>query len=116
MLRLAAEENFNAQIVRGLLRPSPELDIVRIQDAGLSGADDPTVLGWAADEARVVLSHDVSTMTRWAIERISAGEPMPGLVEVSIRAPIGTVIEDVLFLATAGLPSDCAQRILYIPL
>ena len=36
MLRLAADENFNADIVRGLLWRLPDLDIVRVQDAGLS--------------------------------------------------------------------------------
>ncbi len=59
MLRLAVDENFNNDIVRGLLRRKPELDIVRIQDVGLSGADDPTVLEWAARENRVLLTHDV---------------------------------------------------------
>ena len=44
MLRFVADENFNNNIVRGLLRRQPELDIIRIQDEGLSGADDPTVL------------------------------------------------------------------------
>jgi predicted nuclease of predicted toxin-antitoxin system len=57
MLRLAADENLNNSIVRGLLRRQPELDIVRIQDVGLSGADDPTVLEWAAQEGRVLLTH-----------------------------------------------------------
>ena len=61
MLRLAADENFNNNIVRGLLRQRPGLDIVRIQDVGLSGADDPTVLEWAAQEGRVLLTHDAST-------------------------------------------------------
>jgi hypothetical protein len=41
MLRLAADENFNNNIVRGLLRRLPHLDIVRVQDTGVSGADDP---------------------------------------------------------------------------
>jgi precorrin-6B methylase 2 len=36
MLRFAADENFNGDIVRGLLRRNPKLDIVRIQDVGLS--------------------------------------------------------------------------------
>ena len=36
MLRLAAYENFNNNIVRGLLRRSPTLDIVRIQDVARS--------------------------------------------------------------------------------
>jgi len=66
MLRLAADENFNSDIVRGLLRRKPGLDIVRIQDVGLSGADDPTVLEWAAQEGRVLLTHDVTTITRYA--------------------------------------------------
>jgi hypothetical protein len=55
MLRFAADENFNNDIVWGLLRRNPQLNIVRIQDAGLAGADDPTVLAWAADEGRILL-------------------------------------------------------------
>ena len=47
MIRFAADENFNNNIVRGLLRRKPDLDIVRIQDVGFSGADDETVLEWA---------------------------------------------------------------------
>ena len=61
MLLLAADENFNNDIVRGLLRRKPDLDIVRLQDVDLSGADDPTVLEWAAQENRVLLTHDVTT-------------------------------------------------------
>ena len=67
MLRLAADENFNADIVRGLLRRLPDLDIVRVQDAGLSGADDSAVLEWAAREGRIVLTHDVSTLVTLAV-------------------------------------------------
>jgi len=44
MLRLAADENFNNDILHGLLRQKPDLDLVRVQDVGLSGADDATVL------------------------------------------------------------------------
>jgi predicted nuclease of predicted toxin-antitoxin system len=74
MLRLAADENFNNNIVRGLLRRYPNLDIIRIQDVGLSGADDPTVLEWAAQEERILLTHDVSTITRYAYERTGSGQ------------------------------------------
>ena len=77
MLRLAADENFNSDIVRGVLRQRPDLDIVRIQDAGLSGADDQTVLEWAAGQGRVLLTHDVTTLTRHAYDRARAGQPSP---------------------------------------
>ena len=64
MLRLAADENLNNDIVRALLRRRRELDLVRVQDAGLSGAPDDIVLGWAAREGRILLTHDVSTVTQ----------------------------------------------------
>ena len=44
MLKLAADENFNNNIVRGLLRRGPRLDLVRIQDVGLSGSTAPELL------------------------------------------------------------------------
>ena len=39
MLRFLADENLNNQIVRGVLRRKPDVDIVRVQDVGLSEAD-----------------------------------------------------------------------------
>ena len=73
MIRLLADENFSASIVRGLVRRVPELDMVRVQDVGLTGADDPAVLAWAAQDGRVLLTHDVRTVTAFAWERVSAG-------------------------------------------
>ena len=58
MLLLVADENFNNDILRGLLRRNPSLDVVRIQDVGLTQASDPDVLEWAAQENRVLLTHD----------------------------------------------------------
>ena len=79
MLKLATDENFNNDILRGILRQNPDLDILRIQDVGLSGADDPTVLEWAAQEGRILLTHDVQTITRYAYERVETGQAMPGV-------------------------------------
>jgi predicted nuclease of predicted toxin-antitoxin system len=73
MLRLAADENFNGDIVRGLLRRNPKLDIVRVQDVGLSGANDPSVLQWAAGQGRVIVTHDISTLAKHAFDRIAPG-------------------------------------------
>jgi hypothetical protein len=40
--------------------------ILRAPDVGLTGADDETLLAWAADQNRVLLTHDVSTLTAYA--------------------------------------------------
>jgi hypothetical protein len=116
MLRLAADENFNNNIVRGLLRRKPDLDIVRIQDVGLSGADDPTLLEWTAREGRVLLTHDVTTITRYAYERVQADQPMPGVFEVSRTVPIGRAIEDILLLAECSLDDEWEGQVRYLPL
>jgi hypothetical protein len=116
MLRLAADENFNNDIVRGLLRRKPDLDIVRIQDVGLSGADDPTVLEWAAQEGRILLTHDVTTITRYASERVQAGKSMPGIFQVSRDVPIGLAIEDILLLAEGSLGGEWVGQVRYLPL
>lgn len=116
MLRLAADENFNYNIVRGLLRRKPDLDIVCVQEVGLSGADDPTVLEWAAQEGRVLLTHDVTTITRHAYEHIQAGRPMPGVFEISRVVPVGRAIEDVLLLAECSLEGEWEGQVRYLPL
>jgi len=116
MLLLAADENFNNDIVRGLLRRRPDLDIVRLQDEGLSGADDPSVLEWAAQEGRVLLTHDVSTITHYAYDRVREGMRMPGVFEVSRGLPVGAVIEDILLLAECSLESEWEGQVRYLPL
>ena len=116
MLRLAADENFNNDIVRGLLRRKPDLDIVRIQDVGLSGEDDPVVLEWCANEGRILLTHDVTTITRYAYERVQVSKPMPGVFEVSRDAPIGAAIEDILLLAECSLDGEWEGQVRYLPL
>jgi Domain of unknown function (DUF5615) len=116
VLRLAADENFNSDIVRGLLRQRPDLDIVRIQDVGLSGADDRRVLACAADQGRVLLTHDVTTLTRHAYDRARAGQPMPGVFEASRRVPLGQVIEDLLLLAECSREGEWEGQIRYLPL
>ena len=81
MLRWLANENFNNDIVRALFRRKPGIDVVRAQDVGLTGIDDQALLAWAAEQDRVLLTHDVSTITAHAYRRVMRGEAMPGVFE-----------------------------------
>lgn len=116
MLCLAADENLSNRIVRGLLHHNPDLDILRIQDVELSGADDPTVLAWAAQEGRVLLTHDVTTITRYAYDRVRVGLPMPGVFEVSHQVSVRTAIEDILLLAECSEEGEWEGQVRYLPL
>lgn len=114
--RWLADENLNNRIIRAALRRAPDLNIVRAQDVGLSGTDDPTILAWAAGEGRMILTHDVSTMTAYAYARVMAREPMPGLFEVGRDAPIGIVVEDILLISECSGPSEWEGHVRYLPL
>lgn len=116
MLRFAADENFNDNIVRGLRRKNLRIDIVRVQDAGLASKDDPVILEWAAQANRVLLTHDVSTMTRHAYDRVREGKPMPGVFEVGRHFPIGRAIEDIELLAECSFENEWEGQVRYLPL
>lgn len=116
MIRLAADENFNYDIVRGLLRRNPEIDIIRVQEAGLAGADDPTILEWAANENRVLLTQDVQTITYFAYERVRAGKPMPDVFEIRRKLLMSTVIDDLLILAECSVEGEWEGQVHYLPL
>lgn len=116
MLRLAADENLNNDIVRGVLRLNADVDIVRLQDAGMQGADDPAVLDWAAAEARVLLTHDTKTMTRYAYERVEAGRRMPGIFGIRTDVPLALAIQDILLLAECSVDGEWEGQVRYLPL
>ena len=116
MLALAADENFNNDILRGALRRHPEMNSVRVQDVGLSGAGDATVLEWAAQQGRVLFTHDVSTMTDLAYERVLSGKRMPGVFEVSRDVPVSLAIEDLVLIAECSLDSEWEGQVRYLPL
>ena len=115
-MRLLADENFQNDILRGLLRAEPRLDILRVQDTHLYQAADPLVLEWAAQEGRILLTHDVHTMTRYANERIRDGLPLAGVIEVADDAPIGQAIEQILIVLGASDPEELENRVIFIPL
>lgn len=115
-IRFLADEDFDNDILRGPLRRNPGLNIVRAQDVGLGGKADPQVLEWAARQNRVVLTHDVSTMTVHAYKRIDIGLPMPGLFAVSQSIPIAQAIENITLIAECSVEDEWVNQVRYLPL
>lgn len=116
MIRFLVDENFNGKIVRGLLAKKPDVDIVRVQDTELAGADDPDVLAWAARHDRILLTHDVATMTKYVNERLAKGLPMAGVIFVRDTLPVAKAIEDLLAVLGASEASEWRNQIGFLPL
>ena len=74
--RSLADEDFDNDLLRGVLRRRPDVDVARAQDVGLSGAKGPAILEWAAQQGRLLLTHGVSTMTAHALARVRNGLAM----------------------------------------
>lgn len=116
MIRFLADENFNGRILRGVQRERPDADIVRVQDTPLYEASDPDVLAWAAEEGRIVLTHDIETMVGFASDRIENELAMPGLIVVRDTVPIGQVVADLLIILDASEPEEWDNLITFLPL
>lgn len=115
-MKFWTDENFHGDILRGLLTNFPDLDIVRVQDTVLSGARDEKLLAEAAKQEVILITHDVKTITKHAYNRIRAGLPMPGVIEVTQDAPIGQVLADLVILIGASTAADFDQHVWYVPL
>ncbi len=114
MLCLAADEDFDGDIVRGRRRRLPRLDLVRVQDSGLSGAPDVDVLDWSARGQRVLLTHDFDTLIGHAWARVNAGLPMPGVIAVRQGLAIGRAVEELELLATLSEEGEWEGQVLFL--
>jgi predicted nuclease of predicted toxin-antitoxin system len=116
MLSLLSDENFNGDTIRGLFLRQPNLDLVRVQDVNLQEMDDPTILNWAAENQRILITHDRATMPSFAYERLVAGQPMTGMFVVHDRMPMHQAINELLLLANCSEQTKWQSIVLYLPL
>lgn len=116
MLRLLIDEDVHGDIVDGLRRCQPALDVVRVQDVGLRHTPDPIILEWAAQQGRVVVSVDKKTLAVDAWDRVAHGLPMPGVAILRILLTIGQAIRELEIIALVGNPDDFRDQVIYLPL
>jgi hypothetical protein len=66
-----------------------------VQETKLKGLRDPLLLAWAAENQRILVTHDVNTIPRYAYERVRAGQPMPGVIVIPEDLAVGKAIEEL---------------------
>jgi len=116
MLRLLIDQNFNQIILRGLRQRIPALDAITAHQAGLSDAEDPDLLAWAAEEGRLLITHDHRTMRDHVADRLAAGEHIAGVVIVSRKLPFGRVIHDLEVIVMCSSEDDWRDVLRHLPL
>jgi len=98
MLSLLIDENLDQRILRGVRLQLPNLDYLIVQETELQGAKDERILEWAVESQRIIVTHDVNTVTKYAYERLQSGEPMAGVIIIPEDLAIGTAIEDLILM------------------
>ena len=116
MLRLLFDENIDHDIVRGLRRRRPGLALLTVQEAGLAGLPDPELLAWAAAENRILVTHDVNTITLFAYERLRAGEPLAGVFLLPADLSLNVAIEQLILHLECSDMAEWLNQVHYLPL
>jgi hypothetical protein len=90
--------------------------VITVQDAGLRGGSDEELLQWTAEENRIVVAQDASTLTGAAYGRVRAGLPMTGVFEVSQELSIRQAIDGLILLVECSHEKEWENRICFLPL
>jgi hypothetical protein len=110
-----ADADLNQAIVTGVLRREPTVDFQTAFAAGLEGVKDSGVLAIAAQQGRILVSHDRKTMPSEFATFITSNQSS-GVIIVSRKLPIEVVIEELLLIWAASSAEEWVNRIAKLPL
>ena len=113
-LRFQADADLNEDIVKGVLRREPGIDFRTATSAGLRGLSDLEVLALAAEEARILVSHDRKTMPQ-AFGKFIQSRTSPGLFLISQKTDLLAAIDSALLAWIASEPEEWINRMVAIP-
>jgi hypothetical protein len=110
-VRFLADEDLDADIIDGLLARESAIDILDVKNAGLRKSEDPALLELAAQQDRILITHDRRTMTLHFRERLATGRSSPGMFVVPQQSAIGEIIESLLLVWSASQSEEWRNRV-----
>jgi hypothetical protein len=115
MMRLLVDQDFDHDILRGLIRRIPRPNVVTASEIGMGEAADLQLLMRAAQEGRIIVTHDRKTMPRHAVRLMRAGKDFTGLIVVPRTLPLRQAIEDLELIITCSTNDEWVNVIRYLP-
>ena len=91
-IRFQADNDLDQRIVVAIRRLDPAIDFQTASALGLHEVPDPRVLALAAQQGRVLVSHDRRTLPNH-FKKFIESQASPGVIIVSQRLAIGTASE-----------------------
>jgi Domain of unknown function (DUF5615) len=115
-VRFLADADLNKAIVSGVLRREPSIDFLTAHAAGLRRMKDPEVLALAAEQQRVLVSHDVGTMPAHFRAFRNAGKQSAGVFLIPQALDMGIAIDELLLIWIASEAAEWENRLEWLPL
>jgi predicted nuclease of predicted toxin-antitoxin system len=112
--RFLADADLDARIVAATARAEPSLDFMTANDAPLAGLRDPEVLARAAQEGRILVSHDRTTMPQHFGEFISS-QNSPGVIIVYQGSSLRSTVERLVHVWLSTDASEWINVLRYFP-
>ncbi len=114
-VRFQADADLNQIIVTATLRREPTVDFQSSPAAGLQGLTDQEVLALAAQQGRILVTHDRKTMPTQFADFINTNKSV-GVLIVSKKFPLDAIVEELLLIWEASSAEEWINRIAKIPL
>ena len=110
-IKFQADNDLNARIVRGVVRLDPAIDFKTAASAGFHiGTSDPDVLRAAAEEDRILVSHDQRTLP-WHFADFIQHRTSPGVIIISQSLPVADAANWLHLTWEAADPEEYLNRI-----
>lgn len=116
MISILADEHIPRSLLRAVEARVVDADLVRLQDVGLRSVDDDFVLEWSADNSRIILTEDKSTLVPRAHDRVANGQAMPGVLVIRPGAESSKLLDDLVMILECSLPDELTNQVIYLPL
>lgn len=114
-IRFQADVHLPQIILHAACRREPALSFQTAEAAGLGGLPDPDALDRAAEEGRVLVTHDLQTMPRHFAEFITTRQSA-GLLLIPPSLPLASAVDDLLLIWSTMDAEEWINLMWYLPL
>ena len=114
--RFQADNDLRSSIRIGVVRREPAIDFQSAQRARLDGVPDSEVLRLAAEQGRILVSHDENSMPEHFWDFLAAGNESPGVLLAPQEVATRQVIESLVLLWVASEAEEWRDRMVWLPI
>lgn len=115
MLHLLADVSLNHHLLTACHRNGANLDILSASKARIEGMNNKALLAFAAEQDRILITHDILTLTRDFYEYLATGAFSPGVFLLDSTTPISEAATWLALASAATEPEHWDNLIVEIP-